>query len=103
MEIPLPSTNANSFTIYSISSCPYCTKVKELLEKENPIIINCDEYRKNDRETFLKIMDGLTGLEYRTFPMVFHGTKFIGGYDNSVIYYKQIIKEMIEITEVDDF
>ena len=36
----------NNYTIYSKSGCYYCTKVKELLQNENPtpIIINCDEY-----------------------------------------------------------
>jgi len=106
MDIPLPSTNINIFTIYSISSCPYCVRAKELLDKDNTVVINCDEFRKNDREGFLKFMDELTHINHRTFPMIFHGTKFIGGFDKTEIYYKELIakeKAIKEMIQIDDF
>lgn len=81
----------NNYTIYSKSGCYYCTKVKELLQNENPtpIIINCDEYLFDDKEGFLQFIEKISGVSYRTFPMVFHKCKFIGGYNETKKYYEE--------------
>ena len=90
MDFILPSLN--TFTIYTKSDCSYCTKVKELLKDESVVVVNCDEYLESNRDMFLQTMDSITGHIHRTFPFVFHHTKFIGGYDDTVIYRYSEIK-----------
>ena len=69
------------FILIVITGCSYCEKVKELLQSDNPSIINCDEYLANDKEGFLSWVELQTGgIKHRTFPMVFHEGKFIGGF-----------------------
>ena len=100
----LPSTDKNVFTVYSIKPCPYCKKVKQLLKDkgEQYNVINCNEYRKNNRDDFLKFINELTQTDHKTFPMVFHGTKFIGGFDKTSIYFEQL-ESIKNMKEVDDF
>jgi glutaredoxin len=96
------NTNKKTFTIYSISSCNYCIKAKELLNKENLTIINCDEYKQTNRDNFLNFMDNLTQTTYRTFPMIFHENRFIGGFNRIKIYYENLCS-INELKELDDF
>ena len=106
INFPFPSTELNVFTIYSIDLCPYCEKVKNLLINEQVLIINCDEFKKNYRDDFLVHMDLFTN-GHRSFPMVFHNNKFIGGFDNTKTYYdqNQINKTNVEksLIEINDF
>ena len=97
---PEPSIEANTFTIYSINSCPYCINAIELLSNDRYIIIKCDDYKKNNRNEFLDFMDKITLVKHRTFPMIFHETKFIGGFTDLKIYHKKL---NLKIIEVDDF
>ena len=86
MEYPQPIQG--QFTIYSKSGCINCSKVKTLL-KDNNInftIINCDEFILENKEEFLLFIKELIGKEYRTFPMVFDNSKFIGGFNESIKY-----------------
>ena len=78
MEIENPSND--SYTIYSKSGCPSCTKAKELLKFEKVTIIDCDEYLIEDKQGFLEYMQNLIGKEYKTFPMIFKDGVFIGGF-----------------------
>ena len=80
MEFTAPA--ASGFTIYGKSSCPYCDKVKGLLTEYNEtfVYVNCDAYLVEDREAFEEFIEKLAGREYRTFPMVFESTQFVGGY-----------------------
>jgi glutaredoxin len=82
--VPVPTEGV--YTIYTKNDCSYCTKVKELLKHESVMIINCDSYLESDRSLFLQTMDSLTGRMHRTFPFVFHHTRFIGGYDDTLEY-----------------
>ncbi len=65
--------------IYSISSCPYCIKAKNLLSKKHipykEIIVNKQSIRK-----LMKI----TGQS--TVPQIFINGQFIGGYTDLVKY-----------------
>jgi len=88
MEIELPSEIG--FTIYSKSGCPNCLKVKKILH-ENKLsfnIINSDEYILEDKEYFLNFIKELSGIEVKSFPIIFYEKAFIGGY-----------KEIIEIID----
>ena len=75
---------SDNYTIYTKSGCPNCTKVKKLLETENPLIIDCDEWLIEDKVGFLEFIREKAGKECKTFPMVFHNGKFIGGFDETV-------------------
>ena len=67
------------YTILTKEGCIWCTKVKELVMRAH--YIPCDKLLEN-KETFFKEVDELTGKQYRTFPMVFLDKVFIGGYED---------------------
>ena len=78
----------DNYTIYTKSSCIYCKKAKTLLENEEVKIIDCDDYLIEDKESFLSFIKNLNdNIEHRTFPIIFHKKKFIGGYDKLVESY----------------
>lgn len=78
------------YTIYTKSLCSYCVKSKTLLKTEPFTMIDCDEYIIDDKEAFLKFIEGLIGKSYRTFPMIFHNGKFLGGYAETKEHYEKV-------------
>ena len=72
------------FMIYTKNACPYCDKVKDVLDRQDLdyTVVNCTEYLMNakTKEDFLAFIAGFAKEEYRTFPMVFYDGKFIGGF-----------------------
>ena len=76
-----------SYTIYSKSNCPYCEKAKLLLENEVVNIINCDEYLTTDRTLFLQTMQHYSGVECKTFPVIFLKGVYIGGFIETKTHY----------------
>ena len=76
------------YTIYSKENCIYCDRVKELLQNETVTVYICDDDLDQNRDEFLVHMDSISGRIQRTFPFVFHNGMFIGGYDDTVNYYK---------------
>ena len=84
-----PKPSDGVYTIYTKTDCAYCVKVKGVLEKENVVLVNCDTLIENDRDGFLNSMDTLTGKKHRTFPFVFHNLDFIGGCDDTILYYNK--------------
>lgn len=91
MEIEEPVDNI--FTVYSKSGCPNCVNVKKLL-KEKHIhfkIIDCDEYILENKEEFLQCIERLAKKEYKVFPMVFDGTTFIGGFNETSKHIEKIL------------
>ncbi len=89
----IQSPNTDGYTIYSKNNCPFCVKVKEFLEREKckMVIINCDDYLKENREEFLSEMKNYTEVEWKTFPFVFLEGKFIGGYQETI--HKMVLDE----------
>lgn len=87
----------NVFTVYTKSNCPYCSKVKELLNQNKQIVeyIDCDDELKESKtkEAFLKCIEGRIGYEYRTFPMVFLDGIFVGGYAQTAKYFENQLSE----------
>jgi len=79
MEFSCPEKQ--NFTIYSKSGCPNCTNVKKILKEKYFLFteINCDEYILEDKDRFLKFIEDITKITYKTFPMVFYNGKFVGG------------------------
>jgi glutaredoxin len=70
----------NGYTIYTKSGCSFCIKAKGLLSKYNPYIVNCDSYLSENKDLFLRYIQTLTMIPYRTFPMIFFDGYFVGGY-----------------------
>ena len=86
----LPSEQ--KFTVYSKSGCINCRKVKDLLKKNNLEyeIVDCDDYLLEDKDNFLLFIQSYSVSNWKSFPMVFHDGKFIGGYDETVKYLDKI-------------
>ena len=84
--------NADSYTIYAKHGCTFCIKAKILLSNVSPPpkIIDCDEYIETNREQFLEFMKELAGKDYRTFPMIFHNAKFVGGFTETKEYHDKL-------------
>jgi glutaredoxin len=74
---------ANGYTIYTKPGCPYCVRVKNLLETHGVLtitLVQCEDYLLEARDEFLAFIAARAGKEYKTFPMVFEDGKFIGGF-----------------------
>ena len=82
----------NNFTIYSKSGCVNCRKVKDLLKKNNIEyeIVDCDDYLLDNKDIFLSFIQSYSITQWKTFPMVFHNGKFIGGYDETIKYLDKL-------------
>ncbi len=65
-------------TIYTTSSCPFCTSAKNLLKQQN---IEFKEVSlDSDSDLRQKLSDENNG--WRTVPMIFIDDKFVGGFDD---------------------
>ena len=74
---------AKGYTIYTKPGCPYCVRVKNLLETRGVIgitLVECEDYLLETRDEFLAFIAARAGKEYKTFPMVFEDGQFIGGF-----------------------
>lgn len=88
LNYPVPSDTG--YTIFSKSGCHFCIEAKTALKQYNPEIINCDKYLALNRTGFLTHIKEQTGQDYKTFPMIFHNAKFIGGYTDLIKYMANI-------------
>ena len=91
MDIPEPKNG--EITVYSKSGCSGCTSVKKLLKEKNAyfVIVDCDEFILEDKESFLQFIQEIAKKECKTFPMVFDGKVFIGGFKETVTYFDKIL------------
>jgi len=104
LDLPKELNIVNTWIIYTKSNCVYCYKVKELLKNEQIITnINCDKWLENKikKEIFIGAMENIIGNEWKTFPMVFLNSKFIGGYMETKKYLDA--KLNFELVIQDDF
>jgi len=90
MDYILPSSDG--FTIYTKSGCPFCTKAKKLLEKENQkiLIIDCDDYLLENKADFLQFIQEIAKKEHKTFPIIFDKGEFIGGFTETKVYCEKL-------------
>lgn len=90
-EFPLPSEK--HITIYSKSGCKNCLLVKHLLKEQNMVfnVIDCDEFILEKKEDFLEFIKELIGKEYKSFPMIFDGLIFVGGFKEITNYIDKIL------------
>lgn len=79
MEFIEPSKEG--FTVYSKSGCPNCLTAKKLIKDKKFLLneVNCDEYIIQCKEEFLSFIEKIAETSYKTFPMVFYNSKFVGG------------------------
>jgi len=70
--------------IYTFKTCPYCHKVKALLDKEK---ISFTEIDVTHNSAQLKVLEEKTKSD--TVPQVFVNDEFIGGCDDVVTLHKQ--------------
>lgn len=89
MIVPPPSSLG--YTIYTKSDCIFCTRVKELLQNDSPLIISCDSFLQEDRDEFLRQMAIHTVQPYQLFPMVFYNSSFLGGFSETKDYLQRVV------------
>ena len=95
------------WTVYTKSNCEYCIKVKKLLESNGIeyISLNCDNYIQDNKskELFLEQIKSIIGNKqiYKTFPMVFNGKKFIGGFVDTEKYLIEINSNNVLVFQED--
>jgi glutaredoxin 3 len=67
--------------IYTTNSCPYCVQAKRLLKQEGL------EYTEINLENLPELRQELAAANdgWRTVPMIFIGSKFIGGFDDLAV------------------
>lgn len=70
--------------IYTFSTCPFCTKAKGLLDKEN---IEYEEIEISGSAEALSKLEEFTGSD--TVPQIFVGENFIGGCDEIIDLYNR--------------
>jgi glutaredoxin len=80
-------------TVFSKSGCINCIKVKQFLKEKSIkfIVIECDEFILEDKEAFLQFINSIACKECKTFPMVFDGTTFVGGYKETISYLEKML------------
>jgi glutaredoxin len=86
MEFEYPCNQG--FTIYSKSGCPNCTKVKHMLNAKNITfnVIDCDEYILENKELFLSVINKLSQIDIKQFPIIFYDGILVGGYNETKEY-----------------
>lgn len=78
----------DGYSIYTKNNCRYCTNVKKLIPGAH--VIPTDAYISQNKDQFLRFVDGLSGAKPRTFPMVFLNQRFIGGYTETKKYIDEL-------------
>jgi glutaredoxin len=81
-----PSPTIDLITIYSKSGCTYCKKAKSFLTSINKpfCMIDCDEFLLDNKADFLLFIKNLSNMDVTSFPIIFNGDTFIGGYNELV-------------------
>lgn len=67
------------FTVYSKSNCFKCEMLKEELKNRDIPFesVECDGYLRIDRNAFLRSIERLSGVEIKTFPIIFFDGKYL--------------------------
>lgn len=74
----------NNFTVYSKPGCPYCTKIKKVLELTNQ---NYVEYVLDENFTRKEFYDQFG--DFATFPQVVLNEIHLGGCTNTIKYLQE--------------
>ena len=79
LNLPMPSEDIE-YTVYGTTWCPFCIKAKKLLRTIpdiKSVYINIEKY--TTVTNFKQQMAEMTN-DYKTIPIIFNKTEFIGGY-----------------------
>ena len=100
--VRLPECGTAQYTVFTKSSCKYCDNIKVLMDQENEDVefISCDAILDKNREYFIKLMKGKTKKQNITFPIVFYGGEYVGGFDN---YQERVNQRYLCVLNTDDF
>ena len=86
-------SSEDAYTIFSKENCQWCESAKELLdERDNASSIDkynyfdCTEILKTNKPEFINEINKLSGVEIKTFPIIFKGKKYIGGFQELRLY-----------------
>jgi len=83
LMLPNSVQEKNEWLVYTISNCPFCEKIKSLMEEEKIEVtqINCDIIGKKEAADLLAPFTE----NYRKYPMIFRdrGSIFVGGFDKT--------------------
>lgn len=74
------------FVIYCKSECQNCSRAKQLLKREECLVIDCDEILEKDRDAFIEDMKRRTELEKIVFPLIFIDEDYLGDLDDLISY-----------------
>lgn len=88
MDNRIPQADKNTYTIYSKSGCHYCTKAKDLVKSKSPFVVDCDEYIIENKDVFIQCMNKRTGVECKTFPIIFYKGTYLGGFTETKEHYE---------------
>lgn len=82
----------NEFTILSKTGCFFCESIKSILDNKNMEFkeINCDIFLNDSKKEFLNHIFKLANKEVNTFPMIFYGKNYVGGYNDTKIYLEKM-------------
>ena len=80
------------FTIYSKSGCDNCIKVKKLLKEKNIFFFEviCDDYLIEYKNSFLAFIKERANVSYKTFPIIFYNSNFVGGFLETKSYLQKL-------------
>ncbi len=79
-------------TVYSKEHCQFCKKTKDFLEKYKISFVEV-HLDSSDEERYVKERDDLisrTGGHHKTFPFIFVGNQFLGGYTDLIRAYNTL-------------
>ena len=89
-----------NIVVYARTQCPYCVSLVKFLKKDNKttgyydnlIYIKVDSESPNDLFSKYNLFNILKKdiNDHETVPVVFHNSKFIGGSDDSQIYFANL-------------
>lgn len=68
-----------SFTVFSMPGCPFCSLVKVTLRHGGHHFTEFS-LEQEDRAEFKRVLD------VKTFPQVFHAGRYVGGYEDTKAY-----------------
>eukprot|EP00982_Pelagococcus_subviridis_P004154 29081-Pelagococcus_subviridis.AAC.17 len=94
-ELITGKNESNAVTVWSKSWCPFCTQVKQLLEKEGASYLAIELDKFHEAEEIQASLAATTGQ--RTVPNVFVGGKHVGGCDDTMALHRSgELRKMIE-------
>lgn len=82
VESSTPSNDV--YTIFSKENCPWCVSAKELLSENDEIFtyVDCTSEIAKNRDHVVNTLSRLSGVQIKTFPVIFKGKRYIGGFQD---------------------